>query len=156
MVIGDQKLCGLSFWCTVRDPYLLLYQSPELASDSNNYIGYVHEALALGAKRIYHYHVMPNAFKCIEPHIALPVFVLSENSQSDKPPKSPKFAVKTSQSVSVLHPLSTEWTEDLKPPSSLSEMIQDVKLRSSRPVRAMEDDIPQGNGKISSSGQMTT
>ena len=131
----------------MRDPNLLLYQSLELISDSNIYIDYLREVSALGAKRIYHYHAVPNAFKGIEPHFALPNFVISESTQSEKPPKSPEIIVGISQSVPIPSPPSTDRTEDLKSPSSLSEMIQDAKLRPSRPVYAMGDDLPQGDGK---------
>ncbi len=142
------KFCRLSFWLTMPDPYTLLYQSPELASDSNVYIDYTCEASALSAKRIYHYHAKPNAFKGIEPHIALLDSAISENSQSEKPVGSPEITVGTSQSVSILNPPSTERTGDSKPPSSLSERIQDAKSRPPRLPRAMEDDLPQGDGKI--------
>ncbi len=129
------------------DPYTLLYQSPELASDSNVYIDYTCEASALGAKRTYHYHAKPNASKGIEPHIALLDSAVSENSQSGKTARPPGITVGTSQSVSILNPPSTERTGKSKPPSSLSERIQDAKSRPPRLPRAMEDDLPQGDGK---------
>jgi len=140
------KFCKLSFWLTMPDPYTLLYQSPEPVFDSNVYNDYICEASALGAKRVYHYHGKPNAFKGIEPHIILPDSAISGNSQSEKPVESPEITVGTNQSVSILNPPSTEQPGDSKPASSLSERIHDAKSRSPRMPRAMEDDIPQGDG----------
>jgi len=128
----------------MRDPYLLLYQSPELASDSNTYIDDTREASARGAKRICHYHAMPNAFKGIEPRIALPYSSVSLSSQSEV--TLPKITVK-SQSVSILDQPSKQRTEDSLPPSRLEEFIQDARSGLSEPVRAMEDELPQGDGK---------
>lgn len=129
----------------MQGPDLVLYQSAELASDSNIYIDFVHEASALGAKRIYHYHAIPNAFKGIEPHIALLDLNIAQESRFETPPKSPKITVRTSQSVSILNPPSTEQSGDPWPPSRLFDYIQDSKIPSL--PRAMEDDLPQGDGK---------
>lgn len=131
----------------MQETYFLLYQSHELASDSNIYIDYTRRASAFGAKRIYHYHAMPNTIKDIEPHLALPDFVISELSQSEKPPMLPELTSRTSQSVSISNPPSTERTEGPNPPSSLFRRIQDRKSGPPRLPRAMEDDLPQGNGE---------
>lgn len=131
----------------MRDPYLLLYQSPELASDSNVYIDYTREALAHGAKRVCHYHAVPKAFKGIEPRIALPYSSISLSSQSEEPVISPRSTVKTSQSVSIPDQPSTERTRDSLPPSRLEEFIQDTRSDSFWPPHAMEDDLPQVDGK---------
>lgn len=93
------------FQLTMRKPYPLLHQSPELASDSNIHIDYIREASALGAERIYHYHAVPTAFKGIEPYIALSNFVMTESSQSEK---TPKITIRASQSVSICEPSSTQ------------------------------------------------
>lgn len=44
------------------------FQSSKTASDFNVYIDYTLEASALGGRRVYHYHVVHNASKDIEPH----------------------------------------------------------------------------------------
>lgn len=53
------KFCRLSFCLIMRNLYLSLYRNSKLASESNNYIDYTCKASALGAKRIYQYHAMP-------------------------------------------------------------------------------------------------
>jgi hypothetical protein len=130
----------------MQDPSLLLYHSHELASDSNVYIHYRREASALGAKRIYHYRAVPNASRGIEPHIALYDSKMFPSRQSEKPVQSPTNTVRTS-SVSILDPPSTERMENSSPPSRLFELIQDIRSGRSRPVRAIRDDLPQGDGK---------
>jgi len=124
----------------MRNPFLLLYQSPELASNSNVYIDYTREASAHGAKLICHYHAVPDAFKGIEPRIALPYSSISLSSQSEEPVKSLEITVETSQSGSILDQSSTDRTWDPSPPSKLEELIQDARLRVLSPPPAMEDD----------------
>lgn len=148
---GKQDLslifCRVPFSLTMRDPCLLLYQSPELASDSNVYIDYTREALARGAQRVCHYHAVPNAIKGIEPRIALPYSSISLSIQSEEPVISPRSTVKTSQSVSISDQPSIERTKDLSPASRLEEFIQDARSGFLTPPRAMEEDLPQGDGK---------
>ncbi|KAL9104470.1 MAG: hypothetical protein Q9163_000563 [Psora crenata] len=83
---------------------LLVYLGPELVSDAQHtYINYVREALALGVRRIFHYHAIP---KGIEPHLALCSCAVSEVARSpprdltpaESPPQSPKPTISTSQS----------------------------------------------------------
>lgn len=98
------SFCRLCFQLTMRK-HPLLYQSPELASDSNIPFDYIREASALGAECTYHYHAVPTAFKGIEPYIALSNFVMTESSQSEN---TPKITIKASQSVSICEPSSTQ------------------------------------------------
>lgn len=126
---------------------LLLYLSRrELVSGaSTTYINYVRDALALGARHTYHYNAIPNAFKGIEPHLALCSFAVTE----DGPSQPSDFTRAESPPQSPLS--SQEYPGNAKPQPSPSISALDAKSPPSPSFSASEgnlpnDDPPQESG----------
>lgn len=140
---------------------LLLYLSRERVSNaSTTYISYVRDALALGAKRTYHYDAIPNGFKGIEPHLALCAFAVSEHAESpprdwpraESPPQSPRPTVSRGHSGPSSSLSSPGYPGNAKPQPNPSTLALDADSRPSPSLSALggnlpNDHLPQESGE---------
>jgi len=139
--------------------HLLLYRSRQLVSNTSPaYVNYVRDPEALGAKRTFQYHTIPNASKGIEPHIALRSYTGSEHAQS--PPDEltdvtippPKPTISTGYPGPRASPSSLDYPGHADPQSNLSAIVPDADSRPAPSAGATEgnranDDLSQGGGE---------